>query len=93
MREYAAIPILDAARRCGVVINERTVGHREVEAKCPFCGDKARRYHLRINTAKDVYMCWLCEAKGNSVSLYARLKNISYSDAAHDLLGGSNHMH
>jgi len=90
MRKYAAIPILDAARRCGVVINDRTLGRTEVEAKCPFCGDKARRYHLRMNTVKDVYMCWLCGTSGNSVSLYARLKNISYRDAADDLQGGSN---
>ncbi|MDR3278428.1 MAG: DUF3854 domain-containing protein [Oscillospiraceae bacterium] len=88
--QYAEIPIADAARRCGIVFNDRTLKRREVEAQCPFCGDKPRKYHLGLNTERNVYKCFLCGASGNSVSLYARLKNLSYRDAADDLLGGSN---
>ena len=87
---YQDIPILESARRCGIYFNQRTLDRAEVEAKCPFCGDKQNRYHLCINTTKDVYYCQLCGARGNSVSLFARLHNISYSDAAQDLLGDNN---
>ena len=87
---YEVIPIVDAARRCGVLINNGTLEKREVEARCPFCGDKPNRYHLSLNTEKDLYRCFLCGESGNSVSLYARLKSVSYREAAQDLLGGSN---
>lgn len=36
---YRELPILDAARRCGLVLNNRTLEWEEVEASCPFCGD------------------------------------------------------
>jgi predicted RNA-binding Zn-ribbon protein involved in translation (DUF1610 family) len=88
--DYVRIPIVDAARRCGVNINSNTLGREEVEAACPFCGDKPRRYHLNLNTSKDQYHCKLCGASGNSVSLYARLQNVSYRDAAEDLMGYNN---
>jgi len=87
---YADIPIVGAAKRCGVRFNDRTLGRTEVEAACPFCGDKPKRFHLNLNTNKDLYHCKLCGAGGNSVSLYARLQNVSYSEAARELLGGGN---
>jgi len=87
---YIAIPIVDSARRCGVRINDKTLGRTEVEAVCQFCGDKPKRFHLYLNTEKDQYHCKLCGASGNSVSLYARLQNLSYSEAARELLEGGN---
>jgi hypothetical protein len=90
MGAYAKLPIIDSAARCGIVFDRRTLGRTEVEAKCPFCGDKPDRYHLRLNTERDVYKCFLCNASGNSVSLYARLRNVSNAGAARDLLRGSN---
>lgn len=87
---YIDIPIIDTARRCGVRINERTLGRTEAEAACPFCGDRPKRFHLNINTFKDQYHCKLCGASGNSVSLYARLQGISYPEAARELLSGGN---
>ena len=87
---YEPIPIVDTARRCGVVIDSQTLGRREVEAVCPFCGDKPRRHHLSMNTAKDLYKCMLCGASGNSVSMYARLQNVSNTEAARELLNCSN---
>lgn len=76
--QYHKIPIVDAARRCGLVLNDRTLGRTEVEASCPFCGDHgAGKYHLSLNTDKDVYRCNLCGAHGNSVTLYAAVKRVT----------------
>ena len=51
MKQYEKIPIVDAARRCGVALNSRTLKHREVEATCPFCHDRGPgKYHLSLNT-------------------------------------------
>lgn len=79
---YREIPILDAARRCGLVLNNRTLEREEVEASCPFCGDnEPGKYHLSLNTRKNVYRCNLCNASGNSVSLFARLEGVSNRQA------------
>ena len=88
---YNRIPIVDAARRCGLVLNDRTLGRTEVEASCPFCGDHGPgKYHLSLNTDKDVYRCNLCGEHGNSVTLYARTKRVTNREAYEDLTGGSN---
>ena len=79
---YDKIPIVDAARRCGVDLNSRTLRHREVEASCPFCRDHGPgKYHLSLNTATDQYRCNLCGAHGNSVTLYARLMDVTNREA------------
>ena len=79
---YRELPILDAARRCGLVLNNRTLEWEEVEASCPFCGDNGPgKYHLSLNTRKNVYRCNLCNASGNSVSLYARMEGVSNRQA------------
>ena len=89
--QFQRIPIVDAARRCGLVLNDRTLGRTEVEASCPFCGDHgAGKYHLSLNTDKDVYRCNLCGAHGNSVTLYSRVMNVSNREAYADLSGGSH---
>ena len=88
---YNRIPIVDAARRCGLVLNDRTLGRTEVEASCPFCGDHGPgKYHMSLNTDKDVYRCNLCGEHGNSVTLYARTKRVTNREAYEDLTGGSN---
>ena len=88
---YNRIPIVDAARRCGLVLNDRTLGRTEVEASCPFCGDNGPgKYHLSLNTDKDVYRCVLCGEHGNSVTLYARMRRVTNREAYEDLTGGSN---
>ena len=88
---FQKIPILDAARRCGLVIDSRTLKRSEVEASCPFCGDHGKgKYHLSLNTDTDQYRCNLCSVSGNSVTLYAKLKSVSNKEAYRDLTGGSN---
>ena len=83
---YEKIPIVEAARRCGLVLDSRTLRRSEVGASCPFCGDHGpRKYHLSLNTNTDQYRCNLCGAHGNSVSLYARLKGMSNKEAFREL--------
>ncbi len=88
---YEKIPIVDTARRCGLVIDSRTLRRSEVEASCPFCGDHgAGKHHLSLNTDTDQYRCNLCNAHGNSVTLYARLKDVSNKQAYQELKRGGN---
>ena len=85
---YQKIPIVETARRCGLVLDSRTLKRLEVEAGCPFCGDHGPgKYHLSLNTNTDQYRCNLCGAHGNSVSLYARVKGISNKEAFRELSG------
>lgn len=88
---YEKIPIVDTARRCGLVLDSRTLRRREVEASCPFCGDHGRgKYHLSLNTATDQFRCNLCGAHGNSVTLYAMLNGVSNKQAYQELARGTN---
>ncbi len=88
---YEKIPIVDTARRCGLVIDSRTLRRSEVEASCPFCGDHGvGKHHLSLNTDTDQYRCNLCGAKGNSVTLYAQTKGISNKQAYQELKRGGN---
>ena len=81
-RVYDRVPIVDAARRCGLVLDSRTLQREEVEASCPFCGGHGPgKYHLSLNTTTDQYRCNLCGASGNSVSLYARIHGVSNKEA------------
>ena len=83
---YEKIPIVDTARRCGLVIDSRTLRRSEVEASCPFCGDHGTgKHHLSLNTDTDQHRCNLCGAKGNSVTLYASLKGVSNRQAYQEL--------
>ena len=82
MKQYEKIPIVDAARRCGIALDSRTLRHREVEATCPFCHDHGPgKYHLSLNTATDQYRCHLCGTRGNSVTLYAQLMGVTNREA------------
>ncbi len=90
-RSYQKIPIVDTARRCGLVLDSRTLLRREVEASCPFCGDHGQgKHHLYLNTDRDQYHCVLCGATGNSVTLYARTHNLSNKEAYLELTAGGN---
>ena len=87
VRQYDKIPIVETARRCGLVLDSRTLRRTEVEASCPFCGDHGvGKHHLSLNTDTDQYRCNLCGAHGNSVSLYARLKGMSNKEAYLELV-------
>ena len=80
---------MDAARRCGLVLDSRTLRRKEVEASCPFCGDHGPgKYHLSLNTDTDQYRCNLCGAHGNSVTLFARIHQVSNKEAYLELARG-----
>lgn len=88
---FEKIPIVDTARRCGLVLDSRTLRRREVEASCPFCGDHGKgKYHLSLNTVTDQFRCNLCGARGNSVTLYAQLNGVSNKQAFQELCRGTN---
>lgn len=90
-RAYEKIPLVDTARRCGLVLDLSTLRRREVEASCPFCGDHGKgKYHLSLNVDTDQYRCNLCGASGNSVSLYARLHGLTNKEAYMELSRGGN---
>lgn len=80
-KAYEKISIVEAARRCGLVLDSRTLRRSEVGASCPFCGDHPGKHHLSINTQLDVYRCNLCGASGNSITVYARVKGVSNKEA------------
>ena len=50
---------------------------------CPFCGDK--RGKMSINTEIDSWRCNYCGEHGGMLSLYARVKHISTSDAYREI--------
>lgn len=78
---YQEFPILNVARRCGLVLNDRTLEWEEVEASCPFCGDHGPgKHHLFLNTTRNIFRCVLCGEKGNSVSLYDNLVSDPFID-------------
>ncbi len=50
---------------------------------CPFCGD--RRGKMNVNFGKNVWRCNYCGESGGMLSLYAKLNNISNSDAFREI--------
>ena len=85
MSEYKVIPILDAARMCGLpVLGD--VNRAEVETHCPFCKDTKRR--MSLNTAKNLFRCNRCKVSGNSVTLYAKLMKVDNRTAYNALTRG-----
>jgi len=57
----------------------------EISLRCPFHKDDNPSFSININTK--LYRCFGCEARGNLVTLIAKLEKISYSEVAHRLLG------
>lgn len=81
--EWKEFGIEEVARLCGVQMKNDGMGAREIKALCPFCGDK--HYHLYLNTAKNQWNCFRCGARGNDVSLYARINCMTNREAAKEL--------
>lgn len=50
---------------------------------CPFCGDK--RGKMNVNFSRNVWRCNYCGESGGMLALYARLNNISNSQAYHEI--------
>ncbi len=59
--------------------------------KLPFCGDRGPgKHHLSLNTDTDRYNCNLCAAHGNSLTLYAKVKGLTNTEAYRELRRGGN---
>jgi hypothetical protein len=81
--EWKEFGVVEVARLCGIQMKNDDAGVREVKSNCPFCGDK--HYHLYLNAEKNQWYCFRCGARGNDVSLYARLNCITNREAAREL--------
>lgn len=81
---YVEIPILAAARRCGIRLDDRTLGRTEVEGYCPFCN--ATRNHLFLNTQTNQWFCQRCKRHGNAVTLYADVFGVDNKTAFQELM-------
>ena len=81
--EWKEFGIEEVARLCGIQMKNDGIGAREIKALCPFCGDK--HYHLYLNTQKNQWNCFRCGARGNDVSLYARINCMTNKEAANEL--------
>lgn len=83
MREYIEIPILDAARRCGIHLDDHTLERKEVHGYCPFCN--GTKNHLYLNTETDQWYCQKCGRGGNSITLYASVFGVDNKTAFREL--------
>lgn len=81
--EWKKFGIEEVARLCGIQMKNDGMGAREIKALCPFCSDK--HYHLYLNTEKNQWNCFRCGAKGNDVSLYAKINCITNREAVNEL--------
>lgn len=45
-KKYVYIDVVDTAQLCGLDIKPGTLGNREVQARCPYCGDYKYRMYL-----------------------------------------------
>ena len=81
--DWKEFGIEEVARLCGIQMKNDGIGAREIKALCPFCGDK--HYHLYLNTQKNQWNCFRCGARGNDVSLYARINCMTNKEAANEL--------
>ena len=78
------INILDVAYLCGLEIDQHTLERYEVQANCPFCGDRKR--HLYMNVTDNIFHCQHCKTGGNAVTLYAYMRNIDTKTAYEELV-------
>lgn len=83
MGRYIEIPILAAARRCGIRLDDRTLERREVQGYCPFCD--GTRNHLFLNTETNQWYCQKCGRGGNAVTLYAGVFGVNNKAAFQEL--------
>lgn len=54
-----------------------------VYVDCPFCGDK--RGKMNVNFGRNVWRCNYCGDSGGMLALYARLNNMTNSQAYHEI--------
>lgn len=88
--EYEKFDIINVAKKCGIQFYPYEGNSVEYKALCPFCGDNS--YHLGLNRKSDIFNCFRCKEKGNSVSLYAKLHGISNKEAYMTIRNNSDNL-
>jgi hypothetical protein len=87
------ISVADDAR---LEINPKTIGKKEVYAKCPFClGDANHKgkYKLSLNNHYNVFKCWLCGEKGGVLEFEAKITGIPYDEVRAKYFGKMKNYH
>lgn len=77
--------ILDIAKKHNLTINQNTLNKKEVQCKCPFCGEdempgKQKRFYLSLNTDRQVFRCWFCGEKGGVFRFISLLEHKSENE-------------
>ena len=67
-----------------------TYNNNKWHCRCPLCGDSKKsitkkRFHISYNNGTPVYNCFNCNDGGSFISLYMRLKGLSYQEAYQEL--------
>lgn len=79
--------MLDVLTSCGVKLPEQ-INRSNINVRCPFCDDKKKHLYVSLDTS--MYYCHKCSAKGNLLSFYAQVHNISNAEAYKILAGRDN---
>lgn len=80
--------ILKVAREYDIVINERTIGQKEVRAKCPFCGgDYPDKFHLSLNEEMNVFRCWNCKQNGGVLQFESLVSGKGFNEVRKKYFG------
>ncbi|ERM91245.1 hypothetical protein O163_11475 [Caldanaerobacter subterraneus subsp. yonseiensis KB-1] len=87
---HKSFDVLEVAEKLGIKIL-RKASSEEYVGRCPFCGDSENpeHGHLYLNVSKNVYYCVRCGEGGDTVDLYAKLKNIDIKEAYKELKKGN----
>jgi len=81
--------IMEVAVQHGLAINARSKG-KEIRAKCPFCeadANNREKYYLSLNTADNLFKCWVCQESGGVLKFIALLEHKSIEEVKKDLWG------
>lgn len=71
MASKFSISINEVVDLLGLQRNPRSGQGSSYYVSCPFCHEKDR-YHMNINSDKDVYCCFKCGTSGNTLDLFGR---------------------
>lgn len=88
--------IINVAEDAGVELNPRTIGKKEVYAKCPFClGDSTikGKYKLSLNQQYNVFKCWLCGEHGGVLEFESKLTGSTFDEVRAKYFGQKKNYH
>ena len=68
---FVTFDVVDTALLCGLDIKPSTLNAKEVQARCPYCGDYKYRMYLSHTPDNATFWCHNCGTGGNAITLYA----------------------